>query len=116
MRIAGFAWWEMELPSGVVFFDESKAKMLGYKPSDFVHYSHFTDLLHKDDYPKAMKAMKDHMEGKTDFYECTYRIKAHDGSYKKFYDKGQIVQKSDEGEQKIIGIVVNLTDTLLDKK
>ena len=78
IEAGGMAWWIMELPSGVVFFSPNKIKLLGYtekEVSKFVHYSNFTDLVHPDDYEKCMKAMKDHIEGKTKLYETQYRIK-----------------------------------------
>ncbi len=107
LEAAGMAWWEIEMPTGAVFFAENKTKMLGYKKKDFFHYSNFTDLLHPDDYDTAMQAMKDHLEGRAEVYETQYRIKAKDGSYKVFYDKGKIVQNRN-GEIRIAGVVVNV--------
>lgn len=107
MFSADMAWWEMELPSGAVFFHPNKAAMLGYSPDKFVHYTHFTDLLHPEDHEAAMKAMMDHMTGKSPIYETKYRIKHADGTYKTFYDKGKIVQKRGD-EIRIAGVVVNV--------
>jgi PAS domain S-box-containing protein len=90
-------WWQMELPSGDVFFGEAKAEMLGFPESDFKNYSDFTKLLHPDDYEKAMQAMRDHMDGKEEFYETVYRIKNSEGEYIKFYDCGQIVERKENG-------------------
>jgi PAS domain S-box-containing protein len=91
MEATGLAWWWMELPSGVVFFSPNKAKMLGRKPEDFVHYKNFTDLVHPDDYPKIMQDMRNHLEDKAEIYETTYRIKHKNGDYIRFFDKGRIV-------------------------
>lgn len=93
MEAAGLAWWWMELPSGVIFFSPNKAKMLGRKSSDFFHYKHFTELVHPDDYVPMMQDMRDHLEGKKDLYETTYRIKHLDGHYERFFDRGKIVGK-----------------------
>ncbi|MBP9827371.1 MAG: hypothetical protein QG649_78 [Patescibacteria group bacterium] len=90
---AGMAWWSLEFPSGALKFSPYKAKTLGYEEENFVHFKHFTDLIHPDDKDAAMKAMTDHYTGKKNIYEVTYRIKAKDGSYKKFYDRGRIVEK-----------------------
>lgn len=107
MASADMAWWEMELPSGVVFFHPNKALMLGYDPDTFIHYTSFTNLIHKDDHAKAMKAMMDHMSGQKDLYETKYRIKHADGTYRTFYDKGKIVQRRGD-EIRIAGMVFNL--------
>jgi PAS domain S-box-containing protein len=110
MGAAGMAWWEIELPSGVVFFGNNKAAMIGRDPSEFVHYKNFTDLVHPDDHDHTMRAMTDHLEGKTDYYETKYRIMHKDGHYVTFYDRGKIVQRSADGEIKIAGIVLNVAE------
>lgn len=109
MDAANMAWWEMELPSGAVFFAENKTRMLGYNKKNFFHYSSFTDLLHPDDYDGAMKAMMDHIEGKKDIYETKYRIKTKSGDYRTFYDRGKIVQRKGENIR-IAGMVLDVTN------
>ena len=110
------AWWQMTLPSGDVLFSDSKATMLGRDPKDFKHYTDFTNLLHPDDYEETMQAMKDHLEGKKKFYETKYRIKHNDGSYKTYFDFGQII-KRDEDEMVIVGFVIKVkSDQELEKQ
>lgn len=110
MKAADIAWWEIEFPSGTIFFSENKTRMLGYDNKDFFHYSHFTDLLHPEDLPSAMKAMKDVITGKSEIYDTTYRIKASDGTYKTFHDKGKIV--SHLGDEFSVAGVVRLINNL----
>ncbi len=108
----GMAWWLMEYPSGLVFFSNNKIKMLGYTEKDaekFVHYTGFTDLVHKDDHEAAMQAMRDHVSGAKKTYETTYRIKAKNGSYRKFFDRGKIVGHDKDGNIAIAGLVVDIT-------
>lgn len=94
---ADMAWWELEFPSGALRFSKNKTDMLGYEQKDFIHFTHFTSLIHPKDFDASMKAMSDHYEGKTERYETTYRIKAADGTYAQFHDKGKIVERSDHG-------------------
>ncbi len=97
LTAADMAWWELEFPSGALSFSKHKTDMLGYDEKDFSHYTHFTNLIHPDDHDASMKAMTDHYEGRKESYEVTYRIKAHDGSYITFLDRGRIVEKSSQG-------------------
>jgi len=97
-------WWQMELPSGKVLFGREKTKMLGYSPEDFTHYQDFTKLLHPEDYPLAMDAMKKHLDGKKEYYEASYRIKHKNGKYIRFFDIGKIVNKQ-KGIITLIGFV-----------
>ena len=107
---ADLAWWEMEMPSGKIIFHKRKAEMIGYPPERFQHYTHFTDLVHPDDLDGIMDAMKDHLMGKATHYEGSYRILTSWGEYKWFYDKGAIVERSDEGVPvRVIGFVVDIS-------
>ncbi len=110
MAAGGIAWWEMELPSGAVFFSDNKARMLGYPAEDFYHYEHFTKLVHPDDYESMMESMRRLMSGKAPVYETLYRIKAADGKYVRFFDRGKIVQRSGDGSYKIAGVVIRVDD------
>lgn len=115
MEASGIAWWMMEYPSGTVFFGPNKIKMLGYEENEaekFIHYTHFTDLIHPDDYEGAMTAMRALLTSEKDVYETKYRIKKKGGGYVTYYDKGRIVGRNKKGELAIAGIVMNVTDQL----
>lgn len=105
LEAADMAWWSLEFPSGALTFSHHKTAMLGYRAEDFVHFTHFTDLIHPEDKDQAMQAMTDHYTGKKAAYETTYRIKANDGTYKTFYDKGKIVERT--GDTFVVAGVVS---------
>ncbi|MEW6652818.1 MAG: PAS domain-containing sensor histidine kinase [Bacteroidota bacterium] len=114
MHVANMAWWEMDISSGTVTFDKGKAEMLGYPPEIFKHYKDFMALVHPEDYDNTMNAMREHLDGKQDKYECEYRIKILSGSYKWFYDIGSIVKRDSVGVPKTItGLVINITERKL---
>ena len=109
LEAAGLAWWWMELPSGAIFFSPNKTRMLDRESENFFHYNHFVDLVHPDDQPRIMRDMMNHIEGKVDKYETTYRILASDGTYRQFYDKGRIISRKGK-KLEITGIVFDITD------
>lgn len=104
MEAVGLAWWWMELPSGVLFCSPNKARMLGYDPDEFYHYSKFTELVHPEDVDRIMQDMQRHLNGEADIYETSYRIKTQQGDYMRFFDRGKIIGKKD-GETLIAGFV-----------
>jgi len=113
LSAGNLAWWEMDVKTGKVIYNENKVKMLGYTVKDFknVDYKAFTDIVHPDDYEKVMKAMEDHLEGKKDLYEVEYRIKTKKGNYKWFHDRGSIVKKNNKKEPlKVKGVVFDISD------
>lgn len=97
MDAADVAWWELEFPSGALHFSRKKTDMIGYDAKDFVHFKHFTALIHPDDHDETMQAMRDHYEGRKQTYETTYRMKHKNGTYVTFHDKGKIVERNDDG-------------------
>jgi two-component system CheB/CheR fusion protein len=108
MEAGNMAWWEMRLPSGEVTFDRKKVEMIGRVPEDFNHYQHFVDLVHPDDQEITMKAMKDHLEGKAENYDCEYRIKNNEGGYQWFHDVGRMISQTDN-EIVVTGVVLEVT-------
>ena len=100
----------MDLPGGTVRFDDRKAKMLGYAPEIFRHYSDFTSLLHPDDLDRTMQAMRDHLDGAEEKYHADYRIQTSDGRYLWLRDIGGITERNPDGSVKTVtGIVVDIT-------
>jgi PAS domain S-box-containing protein len=111
LRAGNLAWWEMELPSGKVIFDDHKAKMLGYTPERFRMYEDFTGLLHPDDHDAAMQAMCNHLDGEAENYEAEYRIKTYSGAYKWFRDIGGVTEQNEAtGYIRVVGIVEDITE------
>lgn len=104
-------WWQMELPSGKVIFGDAKNEMLGFPKEQFNTYHDFTKLVHPDDYKKIMSSMKNLLEGKTNAYETSYRIKTSNGEYINFYDYGEISQKTNSITT-IIGFVKKIKSSV----
>jgi len=104
--------WDWNYKTGVVIFSDKKAQMLGYEPAELNHDVYgFTKMIHPDDYEYTMENMKNHLSGKTEAYEVEYRIKAKNGEWKWFFDKGKIVERDkDHSPLRIIGIVNDITE------
>lgn len=115
LEAAGLAWWWMELPTGAIFFSPNKSRMLDRERENFFHYNDFVTLVHPDDKDRIMQDMMNHIEGRSQKYETTYRIQAADGTYRQFYDKGRIISRKSNGEIEIAGIVFDITDIDLSK-
>ena len=106
--------WYLDFATGTVVFNPLKIETLGYSMADIPHptpYSFFTQLIHPDDYRDTMLAMRDHMDNKTNVYECEYRIRASNGHYKWYYDRGTVTQRDEDGKALFaVGIVFDITN------
>lgn len=105
--------WYWNIKTNEVTFNPLKVTTLGYDKREIpehVTYQFFTDKLHPEDYQKAMDAMRDHLYGKADVYEVEYRIKAKDGTFKWYYDRGRITQYDNGKPAFLAGIVFDITE------
>lgn len=111
MSAANMAWWKMDVATGYVEFDATKAEMLGRPADDFAHYEDFTRLLHPDDYERTMQAMRDHLSGQADRYDVEYRIRKQDGGYIWLRDVGAVVEWDSSGRPaSVAGIVIDVSE------
>lgn len=115
-----FAWtgnlghWYFNIKTSSVVFNPLKVMAMGYTMDELpekINYKFFTDRLHPDDYENTMNAMILNMQGKTNVYECEYRIQAKDKSWKWFYDRGKVTQRDNNGKPLFAaGIVFDITE------
>jgi len=112
LEMGGMSWWEWDFENNTVKTGAAKYAMLGYTKDEIAKgYEGYTSLIHPEDYPKAMKAMMDHLEGKAEHYLVKYRIKHKNGNYLWYLDKGGIVSRNDKGKPKLlVGIVMNISN------
>jgi len=106
-----FAWWDWDILANRVEFNDLKATMLGYDPRAFdaKGYQGFTDLLHREDYPKTMDAMQLVLDRRTDLYQTDYRILAKDGTYRWYMDRGIVLARDAVGRPlRLRGVVIDL--------
>lgn len=111
LKIGRMAWWEWDVKSGEVRFDDRKATMLGYAPEEFPREVHqVCSLIHGEDYEDTMQAMRDYLEGRSSSWDLVYRMRRKDGSYAWYYDKGEITERSPEGAPlRLVGTVIDVS-------
>lgn len=111
LRDSDVPWWEWQVETNTVKIGPRKATMLGYDPDAFTGggYQSFTNLLHPDDYERTMEAMRRLLEGRSPIYQVDYRIRAADGNYRWYMDRGTFVSGSASTQSKRMrGVVIDL--------
>ncbi|EXJ22592.1 Response regulator/GGDEF domain protein [Alkalibacterium sp. AK22] len=105
--------WYWNVQTNEVMFNPLKAQALGYTKEELpekVPYDFFTSRLHPDDYDRIMSQMAEHLNGSTSVYEVEYRIRAKDGSWKWYYDRGKVTRRLADGSPLFAsGIVFDIT-------
>lgn len=105
--------WYWNVQTNTVQFNPLKVEALGFSMEELpelVPYQFFTERLHPDDYRPVMDNMLAHLHGTAPVYEVEYRIRAKDGSWKWFYDRGKLTQVSPDGRPVLVaGIVFDIS-------
>jgi len=112
MEVGSLGWWEWDYENNILVTADKKPEMLGYDPKiDKFTSMEYTELIHPDDYNRAMQAMRDHLTGVTSSYEIENRLRTKSGEYKWLFDKGRIVERTPDGKPKrLIGVIFDISD------
>ncbi len=111
LRDSPFAWWEWDVRTNTVSFNDLKVSMLGYSAEKFKGrgYQAFTELLHPEDYEGTMDAMRDVLDCRKTIYSVDYRILASNNEYKWYMDRGAVLEKDSTGKPlRLRGMVIDL--------
>ena len=90
--------WDWRVPSGRVQFGGSWASMLGYELSEMEpDVRAWERLIHPDEREEVAARLTDHLEGRSDFYECEHRLLHKDGSWRWILNRGRVVERDAAG-------------------
>lgn len=95
---AGDGVWDWDLRTGKVFFSSQWKVMLGYKDDEVGDsLNEWSERVHPDDLPQAIRDMEDHLSGQKEVYRTVYRMRCKDGGYKWFFDRGMVFERDLDG-------------------
>jgi diguanylate cyclase (GGDEF)-like protein/PAS domain S-box-containing protein len=90
--------------------DERACQMLGRDPSESSKRRAWGHLIHPDDVPTALQAMRQHLSSNTPAYEAEYRARHTSGQWVWISSRGKIVQVSlGNLPQRMVGTVMDIT-------
>ena len=103
--------WVIDFIDGGMNFTTRSAEILGYSLNELGSTSERWDkLTHPSDWPMVEKALMDHFEGKTPYYEAEYRAKTKSGEWKWILGHGMVTKRDEDGSPlQAIGTHVDIT-------
>lgn len=103
--------WDWNLVTDEVFFSPSWLESLGYHPDELEpHVDSWKKLIHPDDMPRVINLLTDHLEGRTEFYQCENRLLKSDGSWRWNIDRGRVVKRDENGKAvRMVGSDTDIT-------
>lgn len=90
--------WDWRLDKDIIFFSTKWKKMLGYNEDEIEnHYNEWKLRVHPEDIKQVEEDIKQHLQGKTPYYENLHRIQCKDGNYKWILARGKVVKHDAAG-------------------
>lgn len=114
VRGADLALWQLNPLTGEGSRSDRWLSMLGYDDELPTGYATFVTLLHPLDSARVGEALEACVKGEVATYECTFRIRHKDGSYRWVRARGGVLERTPEGEPKLMaGTVQDVHDEMI---
>jgi PAS domain S-box-containing protein len=107
--------WDWNIPADTIDVNDRFCTMLGYAPGTFgTDARRFFDSLHPDDLENVNRLVAAHFAGESEFYNCDFRLRMADGSYKWIHDAGRLIERDHRGRPlRMVGIHSDISDRKL---
>lgn len=102
--------WDWFIPAGKMVINERLAEMIGLENSqrESFGFEAWKKLVHPEDMIRLEKLLEQHLEGKTDFYECETRLRHGSGEWVWVIIRGMVVSRD------TLGNPLRMTGTQID--
>lgn len=93
--------WEWNVQTGEAIFNSRFVEMIGYTTKEIPLVNSiavWNKATHPEDLKKSNKALREHFEGKSDFYKMELRLKHKSGDWIWVLDKGKVISWTDDGQ------------------
>ncbi|MCC6729527.1 MAG: PAS domain-containing protein [Chthonomonadales bacterium] len=98
LKGANDGFWDWDLAAGSIYRCPRWHAMLGYGSEEIPpNPEAWRALVHPEDRPHVLRALDDHLEGRTDAYEEEYRVRARSGAWIWVLDRGRVVARGADG-------------------
>lgn len=104
--------WDCNPGTGHVYFSTAWKALLGYADEDIgPNVQEWVQRVHPDDWLLAEAAWQACLDGHTDDFECTHRLRTKDGSYRWTHGKGRVMERDARGHAvRVVGTNTDLTE------
>ncbi len=82
--------WDIDFSEDKIFFSEKWLEISGYKKGELTKFSHWFNLIHKDDKTKVENLFEEIFAGRRDDFICEYRLKTKSKGFKWIFARGRV--------------------------
>ena len=104
--------WDWNCQTQENHFSALWAARLGYQAGELpARFSTWQERVHPEDWPAVQAACTAHLQGESRYYEAEYRMRHRDGHWVWVLDRGQVVERMDDGSpRRMAGTVLDISD------
>jgi PAS domain S-box-containing protein len=112
LKGADLGMWDWNLSSGEVYYGERWAGMLGYSPAEIApDMASWAQLVHPDDRRNVEDGLREHLRGKTPFFQAEYRMRNKSGLWKWVLARGRVTERGPDGMAvRMAGTYMDITE------
>lgn len=105
--------WSWNLQTDAVFYSDRWLESLGYTRAEVPPMIGFVDsITHPDDRDELNRAGSEHLEGRTPYFECEYRLRTRAGEWRWTRGRGRVIERTAEGHPiRILGANFDITES-----
>jgi diguanylate cyclase (GGDEF)-like protein/PAS domain S-box-containing protein len=105
--------WDFDTLNNRVYLSPRWKSMLGYDESQVGHAPDWRLLVHSDDMSRVQAAIRDHVAGKTPFFESLHRMRHASGEWRWVVSRAK-ARVDDKGRLlRLVGVELDITDRKL---
>lgn len=103
--------WDWDPRTGEIYYSPQWKAIIGYEDHEIgQRIEEWEQRLHPDDRERVIAANKAHIDGLTPHYQCEYRLRHKDGSYRWILARGVALRDANGVTYRIAGSHVDITD------
>ncbi|USB33604.1 GGDEF domain-containing phosphodiesterase [Paenibacillus sp. YPG26] len=111
---SGAAIWDTLVPSGMYYVSDRWYELMGYTRVEVDGRQDVWELLvHPDDLAEVRRRRREHLEGRTPYFNTEYRMRKKDGDYIWFSVRGKATPAADGRHLRFAGSMIDITEKKL---
>jgi PAS domain S-box-containing protein len=96
--------WDWDLVKNEIFLSHRSREILGYTGEEVAKLETRATVIHPEDAPRTNAELERHLRGETPAFDCEYRLRCIDGSYRWVQGSGRVIARDAAGKPlRIVG-------------